>query len=337
MKLLPQDLGARHRLALLHRRGRKGMSAATPPDGPPPRLGALGRRWTRGTVLEPEMAAQTLALIRRQLRALRGLSLLSVPLTMAFLAEASRPGSGPEVLLLPGAALAWAGACWTALPRAAFRRVEREIHLPPITAAEIAALLPGTDDNLERAYLTLAMDVVRQDVVASGADADLRGALRALGDAIDRLPATRAAAESSGSPDILTEVLRRTAQEALLQAQAEPDRVVAASLVRRAEALERRADATQRAGQMVRHFGALRQEMAAETEALRAGLAAYYTGAHDIADLIRLADDIRRVAAEAAAITSAREELDEASAAAGWPHVASSLSPETGTLRARPG
>jgi len=106
----------------------------------------------------------------------------------------------------------------------------------------------------------------------------------------------------------------------------------------RDEALERRADATQRAGQMVRRFSALRQEMAAETEALRAGLAAYYTGAHDIADLTRLADDIRRVAAEAAAITSAREELDEASAAAaGWPHVASSLSPETGTLRARPG
>jgi hypothetical protein len=61
---------------------------------------------------------------------------------------------------------------------------------------------------------------------------------------------------------------------------------------------------------LVRRFSVLRQEMAAETEALRAGLAAYYTGAHDIADLTRLADDMQRVAAEAAAMTAAVEEVD---------------------------
>ena len=61
---------------------------------------------------------------------------------------------------------------------------------------------------------------------------------------------------------------------------------------------------------LVRRFSVLRQEMAAETEALRASLAAYYTGAHDIADLTRLAEDMQRVAAEAAAMTATVEEAD---------------------------
>ena len=67
---------------------------------------------------------------------------------------------------------------------------------------------------------------------------------------------------------------------------------------------------TTRANMLVRHFSVLRQEMAAETEALRASLAAYYTGAHDIADLTRLAEDMQRVAAEAAAMMAAVEEVD---------------------------
>lgn len=129
-----------------------------------------------------------------------------------------------------------------------------------------------------------------------------------MGEAIDRLPATRVVADS---PDILTEVLRRTATQTLTQAQREADRVVAASLVRQAEAMQRWADATHRANLLVRRFGALRQEMAAETEALRAGLSAYYTGANDIADLTRLAEDVRRVAAEAASVTAAVEEVDQ--------------------------
>ncbi len=65
--------------------------------------------------------------------------------------------------------------------------MHRALNQKPLSAAEIAALLPKADDELERAYLTLAMDVVRQEL-ASGADQDLRSALRALGDAIDRLP-----------------------------------------------------------------------------------------------------------------------------------------------------
>jgi len=61
---------------------------------------------------------------------------------------------------------------------------------------------------------------------------------------------------------------------------------------------------------LVRRFSVLRQEMAAETEALQASLAAYYTGAHDIADLTRLAEDMQRVAAKAAAMMAAVEEVD---------------------------
>lgn len=79
--------------------------------------------------------------------------------------------------------------------------------------------------------------------------------------------------------------------------------------MRRVEALHRRADATERANTLTRRFSVLRQEMAAETAALRAGLTAYYSGAHDIADLTQMAEDMQRLAAEAAAITDAVEEV----------------------------
>jgi len=56
----------------------------------------------------------------------------------------------------------------------------------------------------------------------------------------------------------------------------------------------------------------IRQEMAVQMETLRAGLAAFTTGAGNVADLVHLADSVRRVATEADAIAAAREELDAA-------------------------
>ena len=319
MHLYPQDLGEkRSRMLVAHRVGR-----AAPPAEVSPPIGFWGRWWLGRQTAQrsPEEAQTTLRAVLTPARAWSAVGLLPTPGVLACLfAVICQPWmrDAPVMLLSAGAGGTWAWFFAVAQPRRLVALRYRQMYERPVTPGEVAALLPQAHDELERSYLTLVMDVVRQEVAGAqeegpASGADLRGALRALGDAIDKLPATRVVGHlslGSETPDIMTEVLRRTAAETLVQAQAEPDRVVAASLIRRVEALHRRADATTRANVLVRRFSVLRQEMAAETEALRAGLAAYYTGAHDIADLTRLADDMQRVAAEAAAMTAAVEEVD---------------------------
>lgn len=305
MNLFPEDLGEKRARALFFRR-----VGCQPPvaQGAPRPIGTWGRLWLgrRAGVLSPEEALASLNAVRWPARLSAVLGLLALPLVVPLLAGGLHHNP-PEVLFYTALDGAWVWLFTTAFPQDIMARQVDAVGERPLTAQEVASLLPLAQDELERAYLTLILDVTRQEV-APAAGADLRPALRALGDAIDGLPATRVV--GIDSPDIMTEVLRRTAQEALAQAQEEHDRVVAASLVRRAEALQRRADATARAGLLTRRFAALRQEMAAQTEALRAGLAAYYTGANDVVDLTRLAEDVRRVAAEAQAITAATEEVD---------------------------
>jgi len=306
MKLYPNDLGGnRTTSVILHRLKQRDSVAAqnTAPVGFWSKLW-IGRknREADPAIVRVAMSSLGFALGTVLLATIPGSAVLIITGTIARNEWA--PGAP---LFMLGSVGMIAGAY--AIPSCMLRRRLHRVTNKPLTAMEVASLLPAATDDLIRAYLTLVMDVVRQDVEPLGG-ADLRSALRALGEAIDKLPATRAI--GIDSPDIMTEVLRRTAEETLKQAQVEPDRIVGASLIRRAESLHRRADATSRANLLSRRFMVLRQEMAAETEALRAGLAAYYTGAHDIADLTRLAHDVQRVAAEAAAITQATEEVDEA-------------------------
>lgn len=320
MNLLPEDLGEKRCRILAARRAGRPAQAV---EDIAPRVGFWGRRWLgkqKGKMNAVEAQA-TLRAARRPVGISSFVGLMVLPGTLSCLLVAFSQPSSPDVaplLLGAGATGVWSWFFTLAQPRRLVAQKHRQMYERAVTPAEVAALLPQAHDEMERSYLTLVMDVVRQEVAGAqeqgpASGADLRSALRALGDAIDRLPATRAVghlALGGETPDIMTEVLRRTAAETLLQAQTEPDRVVAASLIRRVEALHRRADATTRANVLVRRFAVLRQEMAAETEALRASLAAYYTGAHDIADLTRLADDMQRVAAEAAAMTAAVEEVD---------------------------
>jgi hypothetical protein len=318
LKLFPQDLGQkRGQILLLRRAGLSSPTAADPQTGEEPiRIGFWGRRWLgrhHGQVSDVE-AITALQSLRVRLRAWAALGLLPTGFGVVFLDAAGR-GFPPEALPILAGASFFSYFCVIGRPRALLSARLRRLREQPLTASEIASLLPLASDELERSYLTLVMDVSRQEVSSqgvpgaeAGARADLREALQALGDAIDRLPIGRSI--GSERPDIMTEVLRRTAEEMLQAAQAEPDRVVASSLVRQVEALHRRADATTRANTLVRRFGALRQEMAAETEALRAGLAAYYTGAGDVADLTRLVQSVREVAREAASVTAAVEEVE---------------------------
>lgn len=320
MNLFPQDLGEKRcqMLAAL----RTGRSVLQTEDAPPA-VGFWGRRWLgqQKGQMSAEEARTTIQAIRTPARLSSLVGLLPTPAGLGCLSVAcSQPSSQdvPLLLLSAGAVGIWAWFFALAQPRRMLARKHRQMYERPVTPAEVAALLPQAHDELERSYLTLVMDVVRQEVASAqktgpASGTDLRSALQALGDAIDKLPATRAVGHlslGSETPDIMTEVLRRTAAETLTLAQAETDRVMAASLMRRVEALHRRADATARANILTRRFSVLRQEMAAETEALRAGLAAYYTGAHDTTDLTQLAEEMQRVALEAAAMTAAVDEVD---------------------------
>jgi hypothetical protein len=318
MNVLPQDLGEKRCGIIVSQRA--GIVPATPqePDEP---LGFWGRRWL-GKLrkqMTPKEARPVLQSARPAAQVCTAFSLLGASLAtgevLSTLSDSfSRPYAyhdpGP-LLICFGAGGIWAWLLSAVCPRRITAGKHRRLYAQTLTAGEIAALLPQTHDELERSYLTLVMDVSRQEVQPA-ASANLRTALRSLGDAIDKLPATRVMV--SDDHDIITEVLQRTAAATLQKAQEEPDRIAAASLMRRVEALHRRADATKRANTLTRRFSVLRQEMAAETEALRAGLTAYYSGARDIADLTQLAEDMQRLATEAASLTEAVEEVDTFSA-----------------------
>ncbi len=318
MNVLPQDLGEKRCKRIVSLRAGTTLNTRQEQDAP---LGFWGRRWLGKLKKQvtPKEAQPILQAAQPAVRGCTAFGFLGVLLAGGGIVSVVEAGFSPYYYHpdpMPGIICVGVGGCWTwllstTLPRRIAARQYRRLYEQPVSGAEVAALLPQTHDELERSYLTLVMDVSRQEV-QTAAGANLRIALRSLGEAIDKLPATRVVV--SDDHDIITEVLQRTAAATLQKAQEEPDRIAAASLMRRVEALHRRADATKRANTLTRRFSVLRQEMAAETEALRAGLTAYYSGAHDIADLTQLAEDMQRLATEATALTDAVEEVDTFSA-----------------------
>jgi hypothetical protein len=310
VNVYPEDLGSWRHLQIMHRRTYAeavGSQSDVPRlESPPsPRLGPLGRFWARGSGLTPEQAA----------RVLPGCAMATMthqylwPLLWVFL------GGLFPVVAVAGGKLGQADPTW-ALPYltgstgiAAYlsarlcRSVVRKANRTPLKPGEVEAL-PGVYDDLERAYLGLVLQAIRQTVPAQ-AEAEVRKTLRALGEAIAELPGVAPADDDSG------EILRE-AERLRGEAAAEPDAVVAESLERQAESLARRAESVRRSALLVRRMAMIRQEMAVQMETLRAGLAAFTTGAGNVADLVHLADSVRRVATEADAIAAAREELDAA-------------------------
>lgn len=311
MNVLPQDLGEKRCEMIVSQRAGTVPKTRREPDEP---LGfwdrcRLGKLKNQVNLREAQPLLQA---ARPLTNWSTSLGLVSIPLAVGMGFGVANNADNPlPGLFCFGVVGGWAWFLSAVYPRHVVARKYRRLYAEPVSSVEIAALLPQTRDELERSYLTLVMDVSRQEV-QTAAGANLRIALKSLGEAIDKLPATRVVL--SDDHDIITEVLQRTAAATLQKAQEEPDRIAAASLMRRVEALHRRADATKRANTLTRRFSVLRQEMAAETEALRAGLTAYYSGAHDIADLTQLAEDMQRLATEAAALTDAVEEVDTFSA-----------------------
>lgn len=285
---------------------------------PPPHLGFWGRLWARGSGLNDTQAAAALpALSSSTLGLFWGLGGSGGGLAVIGALIGALSGKA-EVAAMLGGAGALLAVPGLLSPGPFFR----SLHKKPLTPGEVETLLAATppDHALERAYLNLALAAIRQPssrtrAGAAGAEDDVRDALRALGEAIDNLPP----GAQSGAPDVDTTALQRDAQQTLVRAETEPDPVIGASLRRRAEALERAAEAANRSALLLRRGAALRDELLAQTEALRLGLTAFDAGGSVAsldagANLRRLAESVRDVAHEARSVALAREELDAAAA-----------------------
>jgi hypothetical protein len=311
MEIQPADLGAERNLALIERRavayaattrhGRRGrmLRALSSPGAGEPRLGLLGRFWARGTGLDDKDAVEAM---RRMGSATTSMvaGMIGASSAIAFPAIVAGMNGHPGVALVFGAMWAAMASVGLIMPRALLHRW----HKTPVTPHEIDEMLGESHDELERSYLALVRDALRQEGVTAEAADDVRNSIRALGEAIDRLPPVT----TTTAADVAT--LRREAGLLRTKADAETDAVVGASLSRQAEARERSANAAEKSSLLLRRTAALRDELSAQTESLRLGLVALYSGAGDVADLSHLAATVRGVADEANAVADARAELD---------------------------
>jgi hypothetical protein len=186
---------------------------------------------------------------------------------------------------------------------AAFRSLHK-----PLQVTEVEGLIKETVEELEKAYLALLRDVLLTDVPEK-AEADIRAAVEALGEAIEKLPRVRI-------EPFDTAALRLEAAQLQQQALTEPDRVTADSISRRADALERRAEAHEHSALLAKRAAALRAEILAQIETLREGLAGHQLedGVGPTVAFAELSDTARRVAQEASAAAEARQELAQVQA-----------------------
>lgn len=314
MRIFPPDLSVRWHAKLLelraqamqsHRAGRGRMAHALAGSQ---KLGPLALFWARDAGLEPQRAAAVLPAARSATVPavfltwwIGGwLSLMGTVILMkaAHLEPAAMLAIGPTLAGL----VAWLGS-------AAGSHIFRTMNHRPIHDGEVELLLERESDETDRRFLELLRDSVRQPGPPE-AEENLRAALRALSEAMERLPVVQ-------MTELDTAALREEAARVLAQAAAESDRITAESLERRARAIVQRAEANESSALLARRSGALRAELEAQIAALREGLAALQVNSPDAVGFAELAHAARRIATEAAGVTAAREELD--SAVGHWP------------------
>lgn len=309
MKIYPQDLRPSLHEEIIRRRA----NAATPEQGqavylPPakePHIGFLGKFWAQGADMTPEQAAVGLPAASTQTMASVWAPLIFGAL-LSFLISViiiKKGGASPEVTWAVAAAVAGLIAYLGAFPlgKATFRG----LYNRPVTVSELEMTLSKTEmDAVEKSYFTLLRDAIRQDIPKE-AERRMRDAITSLGAALDRLPPVIAVPQD-------TVALRADAARMMQEAGVQTDRVLAESLERRAEAVERRASLNERSALFARRQMALRAEVLDQIEAMREGVAAFQTGAADVDSLEALSESAHRLAAETAAATTARAELDAA-------------------------
>jgi len=310
MKLFPQDLRAPNHIKLVRTRAQAGMSTTTTPPTntvplPEPKLGMLGRLWVKGLGLTDQQAAVANGASADATQVTAWMTSLLGSFFTGMACLIIRKKTGLDL----GTAWAVFGASAASLTALGFGPLAqlalRSLHRP-IQAAEMEGLIKASDDALESAYLKLVRDAILIDV-PTNAETDIRQAIAALGEAIDRLPAV-----SMEVMDVTA--VRAEATTLRQQAIAEPDRVTSDSLDRRADALERRADAYERSALLTRRAAALHEEILAQIETMRSGLAGHQIEAGvgaPTGTFAQLSESARRVAQEAATTADARNEVEQ--------------------------
>jgi len=317
MQIYPRDLGTERYLSILRRRFTPAVlnhpAAAyhhanefslNRPDGGPSRLRRrVGRFWVRGLNLDEKTGEEAARIAWHSQHGVGirvGMAILSSYLLMGFIMSlaAQAPPAVPLLLLM-----AWFGMCAGMLstPRQALKRADEKALVLP----EIEAMVPAARGRLERTYLNLVVDAMRQEGLSASAQNDIRAALRYLGETISRLPA-------DAVPSANAAALRQESQERRAEAARETDSFVQKSLLRQADALAERAALAEQNGHSARRLSALRREARVQMDALRAVLVGFQQlGQADAAGALHLSETVERIAGEAQASAVAQRELDE--------------------------
>jgi hypothetical protein len=296
MRIVPKDLGLAWHVRFLLARDSINKLGAEPPV---PHLGVVGRLCSEGMDLDERSAAALVPAARETISYclvpfLPALPLSIVGSVMLFIPLHAPIGLLPVYLGTVALAAAASGIGWA---RSRFRRLLEA----PLSAEEVERLLEKTPGSMDRRFLELVRDAVRQPGSAA-AEENVQEALGSLAAAIERLPPIETA-------PLDTAALREEAQALELQAGTEPDRVTAESLERRARALLYSAQTHEHSALMFRRATALRNEIEAQMTAMREGLIALHAQALDAAGFAELASSAREVATEAVRLAAAREEL----------------------------
>lgn len=300
MRIMPKDLGLRWHVRFVQARDSGSRAGTEPPE---PRLGLLGRVLTQGTGLDEQSAAAVVPAASTAIgTSIAMIAAPSIPL-MVISTAVLFGALHLSPLLIPAylaAGALGAGSGMAAVARAKIRRLLRT----PIAAEEVDRLLERSQDAMDRRFLELVRDAVRQPGTDAAAE-NVRTALGALAEAIERLPPIE-------SEMLDTVALREEAAQLQHQARFETDQVTAESLERRARAMLYRAQTHEQSALMVQRSEALRSEIEAQIDAMREGLVALQTHSVEAVGFGALAVSAQEVATEAIRMAAAREELDTA-------------------------
>jgi hypothetical protein len=313
MELTPRDLGTERYLSVIRKRVTPMTPQGTPATGtgadnaPVRRRGRrvrsrIRRYWVQDLNVDDETAAEVADIVSKGTPGVGmkvGLFIFSLYFWLGiFITSLFAPFGVPFTLLLMWSII-------TPLILMSPRKTVRQMDEKPLTVPEVEAMLPHARGRLDRMYLNLVMDALRQEVPTESAKSDIRAALRHLGDVVASLPADPVGTRDAGS-------LHKEAMERRQQAAMETDSVVQASLIRQADALERRATVAALNDRSSRRAAALRREARTMMDSLRSILVAYQqTAPTDSASIGQLSDAVQRMASEAQAVATAKRELED--------------------------
>lgn len=331
MQLQPKDLGKKSHIAVVRYR-----ALGTARISMPPHLGTLGKIWSRGLKISPDVLAATLPMMADQ---------------VGPLVNAAAPGAVLAALaffFIFGISALPVAVVFALISLYLFliflpRRVVQRLHTAPVEWEELEALkgsevkaqLPDDEKRparpvqllknlsalfdsvrgiqpqrrsgeLERAYFSLVQEALETRDLTLDAEAELRGVLATIGDTVGSLPAEDAIEEDVA--DVLGD-----AEMLAARAQREKDEVIAQSLLRQADSHMERARAIENNKRLARRVRILREEMLSQVKMVKSLLPAFRERATlattEQDRFTHVSETVRGIAVEADSVTKAREEL----------------------------